>query len=423
MGLAVLDQLQWRRRPAYYGWTIVFVTALCMACVFASSTATLPLIYGPVIEEFGWSRTQTTLMFTSKKLVSAGIALCLVGPLYEWFGLRRVTIAAFVVSGAAMPAFLWVDSLWSYYAAGIVLGMGVTTAFVAANVLVSRWFTRNQGFAVGAMLAGTSVGGLIAPLVYNWLEPAFGWRGAFAMLSLGIWLVALPLYIAKAKEQPDPDEALFEQPVGHSPDAANSSEYGLRANLRRPRFWLIALSLLLLAGTDAGLMQHMALFLEYDADLSSSATAAALSAAIGLGVVAKIGAGWVFDRYSMNGVVMWCLLVALSVALALMISHPITILLFVVVRGVAHGGLMLAPAVIARHCYPPRVMHLTLPTLMGMWALGTAAGPLLPATLYDWQGSYSTAFMIFIGFGIVAALALTRVRMLIGTSDAASARA
>jgi OFA family oxalate/formate antiporter-like MFS transporter len=425
LGLAVLEQLQARRRSAYRGWTIVFVASVCMACVFSSSTSTLPLIYGPVIEEFGWSRTEATFLFTSKRLVSAVAALFLIGPLYERFGLKRVTIAAFVVSGAAMAAFLWVDSLWSYYAAGIVLGVGVTTAFVAANVLVSRWFVRNQGLAVGVMLAGASVGGLVAPSLYAWLEPALGWRGAFAMLSLGIWLVALPLFVAKAKDEPSVEETLAEQSPAdaRAATATTSNEPLLRAELRRPTFWVIALSLLLVAGTDAGLMQHSALLLEYDAGLSTSAVAAALSAAIGLGVAAKICAGWVFDRYSLNGVALWCVLLALSVVLALTLADSITLLLFIGLRGIAHGGLMLAPAAVARHCYPPRMMHLTLSTFMGVWALGTALGPLVAAALYDWHGSYSIAFMILIGCSIVAALALAGVRTFLEPPMAAGGHA
>jgi MFS family permease len=413
MGLAVSERLHLKGTYAYPGWTIVLVAFVCMALVFASSTAAMPLLYGPIIEEFGWSRTQATLMFTYKNIASAVAALFFVGPLCGRFGLRRVTIGAFVTTGLAMVSFLWVNSIWSYYAAGVALGIGVATAFIAAKVLVSRWFIRNQGLALGVTLAGTSVGGMIAPLLYVMLDENVGWRLAFAALSLGIWCIALPLYLAKAKEDPSEEDLLLETRTDLA--MARGADDGVpdesfRALLLTPMFWLIAVSLFLIAGADAGLMQHTILFLEHDAGLSTSIAAAALSGALGLGVIAKIGAGWVYDRYSLRGISIWYVLLGISVALVFSVSGVLTLALFACVRGIAHGGLMLGPAVIAKHCYGPRLMHMTVSVFMGVWALGAALGPVIPALFYDMQGTYKNGFALLIGLCFIAALALTRVR-------------
>lgn len=409
MSRAVIEQLAWKRIASYRGWTMVFVAFACMVFVFASSTSTMPLLYGPVIDEFGWSRTQTTLMFTYKKLASAFVALVLIGPLCAWFGLRRVTLGACAVSGLAMVSFLWVDSLWSYYAAGVVLGLGVTTTFVTVSILVGRWFMANHGLAIGVTLAGGSVGGFVAPLAYAGLEGVLGWRGAFAALSLGIWAIAIPLYFAKAKDDPSGDDTLVErmEPSPRSDDATAGAGFG--TELRKPAFWLVALTLLLIAAVDAGLMQHTPLLLERDAGMTKGLVAAALSAMIGLGVAAKAGAGWVYDRYSLGGLKVFCVLLAVSVALALVVSSAEMLALFVVVRGIVHSALMLAPAIVARLCYEPRFGHLVLPAFAGVSALGTALGPTVPAALYDGSGTYTTAFLIYIGACGVAVLALSAV--------------
>lgn len=418
MELFVLPPRRWlqlRQAAAYKGWGTVFVSFVCIALVFASSTAAMPLIYGPVIDEFGWSRTKATLVFTYKNAASAMTALCLVGPMCERFGLRRVTVGAFVTTATAMVSFLWVSSIWGYYLAGIALGAGVSATFVTAKILVSRWFNRNQGLALGMMLAGTSVGGMLAPLAYAWLESALGWRAAFAGLSLGIWAIALPLYLAKADENPTAADLRLEPGFRHHFRPRAAPEHAsLRAHvggmIAQPAFWLIVSSLLLVAAADAGVMQHTALFLERDVGLTTSAAAAALSGIFALGLVAKIGAGSFYDRYSLKGISVWYILLALSIALAFSVTGALTLIVFAAMRGIAHGGLMPEPAIIAKHCYGPHLLHMTISMFIGIWALGAAFGPVLLSLLYDAQGTYRNGFLLLIVFSVIAAIMLSRVR-------------
>lgn len=418
MELFVLPPRRWlqlRQSAAYKGWGIVLVSFVCIALVFASSTAAMPLIYGPVIDEFGWSRTEATLVFTYKNAASAVAALFLVGPLCERFGLRRVTVGAFVTTATAMLSFLWVSSIWTYYVAGIALGAGVSATFVTAKILVSRWFNRNQGLALGMMLAGTSVGGMMAPLAYASIESTLGWRAAFAGLSLGIWAIALPLYLVKADENPTAEDLRLEpgfkprrraEPV---PEHASARAHFV-GMIAQPAFWLIVLSLLLVAAADAGLMQHTALFLERDVGLTTGAAAAALSGMFALGIVAKIGAGCFYDKYSLKGISLWYILLAVSIALAFSVTGALTLIVFAAMRGIAHGGLMLEPAVVAKHCYGPRLLHLTISIFIGVWAVGAALGAILLSLLYDAQGTYRIGFLLLIVFSVIAAVILSRVR-------------
>lgn len=414
MHLAIRERFQLNGARPYPGWTMVFVSSVCLASVFTASTATMPLLYGPVIDEFGWSRTQVTLLFTCKSIASALAALLLAGPICERFGLRCLSIGAFIVTAAGMTLFVWVDSLWTYYFAGIVLGIGVAGTFISSKLLVSRWFFRNQGFAIGVMLGGAAFGSLCYPIVFTLLEQALGWRAAFAALSLGVWLVALPLYLAKAKESPSDAEVLKETSQTHAaPSGSADSEptrEGFAALLQGQTFWLIAVSLLLAAAADAGLMQHTALYLERESGLATTTAAAAISGMLGLGFVAKAGAGWVFDRLSLKGIRIWYVLLALSIALTFSVTGTVTLIVFAFMRGIAHGGLMSEPAVVARHCYGPRLMNITVSTFVGLWAIGASLGPLLLSLLYDSQGTYRNGLILLIAAAILAAAALSRVR-------------
>lgn len=395
---------------------MVSVGFVCIVFVFGASTAVMPLIYGPVMDEFGWSRTEATLMFTYKNATSAVIALFLLGPMLERLGLRTVMLGSFVVTGIGMGSFVWIDSLWSYYLAGSIMGLGITTTIIGTNVFVSRWFVRNQGLAVGITLAGTSAGGMFFPFLAAALIDAFGWRFALASLSLGIWGIALPLYLWKAEENPSEADVL--QETGPDlPDAGSRRGIGAAELdgkfadlLRGSTFWAIAASLLIVAAADAGVFQHTALFLERDAGLSSTLAAASISGTFGLGIIAKIGAGKFYDALSIRGVSIWYVLLAVSIALAFPVSGILTLALFTAVRGIAHGGVVPETAIVAKHCYGPRLMNMTLPVFTGIWAVGAGLGPVLLSLFYDTLGSYRGGLVLFIVLCLAAAALMCKVQ-------------
>ena len=103
-----------RTFASYEGWTMVAIAFLCVAFGFGASTATMPLIYSDVMKEFGWTRTETTLIFTYKNIAGAAMAMFLVGPLFVRFGLRPVMLGSIIITGLGMISFLWVHSLLSF---------------------------------------------------------------------------------------------------------------------------------------------------------------------------------------------------------------------------------------------------------------------------------------------------------------------
>src|SRR5690606_4312111 len=239
----------------------------------------------------------------------------------------------------------------------------------------SRWFYRNQGLAVGLALTGASVGGMVFPVLTVSLIESVGWRAAMASLSLFIWLVALPIYLWKAKEEPSLGDLGPEVDAAHpggagiraaSREAPPSSEQGVSAICRTKTFWMIAAALLFAAAADAAITQHTPLLLGA-AGISPRLVAVGLSTMFAFGIVGKIVAGRLYDARSVGGMALWNVLLAVSIALALPVAGVATLFAFAVVRGLAHGGLVPKPAVLTKHCYGPELMSSVLPVLMGVW--------------------------------------------------------
>lgn len=386
---------------------MVFIGIICMMITFGIPISVLPLIYNEVMREFHWTMTQATFAFSLKQWTMAVLSLLVVAPFVEKLGLRAMMVTSCVVTGAAMMSFLFINSIWSYNAAVLSLGFGQAFTIIGVKLLISRWFTRRQGFAVGIALAGSSFGGAIFPLLFTALSSGYGWRMAMAGLSLSIWLVVLPAYLLIARENPTAEDVAPEAIRGDKAMIAamiRQADNGpnIRQILSHPAFWCAGLGIALISAVDGGMFQHTALYVEKDLHFGKGAAAGAISITFALGVFAKIGAGWVFDKLSIRGVQAWWLLVVVAALMALTVEGAMTLAMFVVVRGVAHGGLVTDSPVIAKHSYGTRELNKVLPFFTFFLGVGGGLGPLLLAIAHDHYHSYTVGFLAAAALGAVA---------------------
>jgi MFS family permease len=392
-------------------WWIVVAGFLSIVFTFGVPTMMMPVIYSPLIDEFGWSRTQVTFVATLKFGAGAVFGIFF-GALVDRFSIRRIVMLASITSGVAMASFLLVQSLWQYYLAGLVLGLGSIAVMIAVKVLVSRRFMRRQGFAIGAALLGTSVAGTFTPVLARALIEQYGWRMTVALLSVGIWTIALPTFLAIVKDAekesagPEPEVAL---PPARAEQLA-AAEMEFSEVVRSRSFWMIGLALMLIGFVDQAMGQHLVLYLERDVGLGLSVAATTLSAVFFVSIVGKLGFGWLYDKLSVHGVMLCYFLMAVAVILAFPVQLLPVLIAFTVVRGLAHGGAIVDIPVLSKHCFGPKVLGKTIGVLTACVTVGFALGPPVVGYIHDVQGSYRNAFLLLIGVSIAAGLALLGVK-------------
>jgi MFS family permease len=415
-GMAVTTPLQ---RGLYRGWWMVLIGFLCIAFASSAPPAALPLIYPEVMKEFGWQTTAATSIYFWKQIASALLALFVVGPMIERLGLRATMVFLCVCTALGMMTFLLVEDKFTYYLSGFLFGMGGTTILVPVKVLVSRWFNRNQGLAVGLVMLGMSVGGILVPLIGTALIQLIGWRAAFASLSLGIWLVALPLYLWKANDKPTEADLLREATGKKEVDprladnlraAEVSTTFG--EIVRSPMFLAIGVGLFMVGMIDTGMLQHTILYMKEEAHLSPAVAAATLSGTFAIGVAAKLIAGKAYDLWSVRGIQLWYAMLGVSILMVFWVSDLRTAIFFTIFRGIAHGGLVSEMAVMAKHCYGPRQLNRTFPVMTGIYGMGAAIGPLFLSLMHDKFHTYDYGFAVFAVMAFSASALLFLVRPL-----------
>jgi len=381
-------------------WVVLLIAFLLVFISFGVPNFSLPWIYKPAMEEFGWSNAQVNGISTSKFLVGALAALGM-GIMIDKVGGKLSVLLGTLSGGAAMATFLAATNLPVYYLAGGLLGLSASSIVAAMKVVVSRLVHINQGMAIGIVLGGTSAGQFVMPLLWaHYLEAGVNWRTIFAFLSLGSFLISTPLWIIFMSRKGEKQDIINAGSKGHTEGLTMWGHF--KEVCQEKGFWLLAASIFLVSAVDQAMMQNYVSFLRIDRGMRYQDFKWLVSLVTFLAISGKIFSGWIYDRYSIPGIRVFYFLLGVSVILALPVQGIMTLTLFLVVRNIAHGGMIVEAPVITKHYLGPRNLGMTIGIVSVFVNLGFAAGPPLLGWLFDQTGNYTLGFTIYSGVALLA---------------------
>ncbi|MCH7853537.1 MAG: MFS transporter [Proteobacteria bacterium] len=387
-------------------WRMLAIAFACLLFAFSAPLIALPFLFGSIMEEFGWTREQVTLLASAKYATGAVFSI-ITGRFIDVIGVRRTLIFVSTVGALAMVSFLWTPNLTVYYLSGILLGIAAPGTIVAVKVLISRTFHASQGTAMGMVMIGTSIGSIIFPIAITALIAAVGWRLAIATLSLGIWCITLPLLLFCCNEQ----SFGFSQKDVEGGTAQHHIAWSALGNLMlKGDFWLIALAVMMAGFVDQAIMQHQVLYLTIDLEMKATFVAGIVSAIGLVGIAGRIVVGTVFDKASSKGVSLMYLVLAVACLFALGLLNPYVLAAFIVFRAVGHSAVLLDTTVLTKHRFGLANIGVLLGIYTAMVNIGFALGPWVVARMYEVNGSYTAAFVLCAVVGVAAAAILMPVR-------------
>ena len=386
---------------------MLLVAFACLLFAFSAPAFFVPFLYPEVILEFGWTREQAVLLASSKYLTGSIVAI-VVGRFIDIIGVRRVLITVSVLGGLALLSLLWTSGLASYYVAGVMLGFSGSGTMVAIKVLVSRTFHAAQGTAMGIALLSTSLGAVLVPFAATWLMAAYGWRLGSALLSAGVWLVALPMMIFFLTDRSFDQRSAAERGDSAAPVAVDWSVVRQFASQRA--FWLIFFAVFAAGFVDQSLIQHQVLYLREDLGLGATVVASTVSAIGLVAFVTRPFVGSLFDGWSNRGVSVSYVALGAACVLAVGALNPLVLSLFVLFRAVGHSAVLLDTLVLAKHTFGLTQIGILIGIYTAAVNIGFAAGPPVVARLYMITGSYVVPFLLCAVVAALAAAVLLPVR-------------
>jgi len=408
-----------KKPKVFYGYWILSVTFLCACITSGSGVYAFSLFVKPLQVDFNWSRGEIMFAFTLLLLV-VGLASPFVGRVVDRYGAREVISIGVLVVGLGFVLLSVMNNLWYFYLGYAVIGGGMAAAgLVPTTAVVSNWFKKRRGTAIGIMAAGIGAGGLtLAPLVGGYLIPNFGWRASYLAMALLTWIL-IPFTFLVIKTKPA-DMGLYPDGIDAS-EAVAGTEVSLSASrgltlrmaLATSTFWLIAVSFLLHLFSQMGTVQSQVPHLE---DIGfSAATAATTLGGIGLGsLIGKFGFGWLCDRIQAKyacsigiGLQLAGIIVLMNIGPA---SSLATIWLYVILFGLGVGGWLPTLSMLISTNFGLASYGAIFGFVTLIREIGTATGPLMAGYMYDAMNTYSWVFIIFLALYAIAMPAVLAVR-------------
>tara|TARA_R110002096_G_scaffold426421_1_gene636189 strand:+ start:81459 stop:82652 length:1194 start_codon:yes stop_codon:yes gene_type:complete len=380
--------------------------------IFGVPTVMLPLLYGPMNEEFGWSRSDVTIL-ASAKFISGAIAAFFAGQFIQRFGARVTTLITSLIVGLTMICFVFITELWHLAVIGSFLGLGSISLVITVKVIVSRWFHGRIGLALGLALLGTSAAGSTLTFVLEPLLIEYGWRTAVAILSASIWFFALPFFLFIARERPEDigikTEGIKSDNKTHE-ESLPAQFLDFAATVKGKTFIAMSVGVFLIGFVDQGMLQHTVEYIDKDAGLGRELARWTFSTIMLISILGKVCFGWVFDKIAIKGVMICYLTIGLGVILAFPVGGMETLLVFCIARGISHGGTIVDVPYMCRQAFGPEILPRTVGTMTMILSAGFAAGPYVMGALYERSGSYDSAFYLCIALSLVATASLIFVR-------------
>ena len=413
------------RTPFYYGWVILGAAGSAMFVRNAAASLTIAVFVYPLSEELGWSRT-----LISGAAAAGGLAATfmspMVGRLIDRYGARTVLTVSILLLCASTMLLRWSDITLTVMGATIpwVFYIGYATGRVifsspvqiGAAVVVSRWFIRLRGRTNGILNMSHSVGMVLFPLIASIIIVQSGWRDAWFVLSVLVFVAALLPVAILISERPEdlglrPDGGLEDDSEGDEDstaqsDVAEEPEWTAEEAKRTATLWLIALATGLLFLMQAGTNTHSAAFFQ-DQGLGAVIAGFGISFnAIFLGVGSVVW-GVVVEKVPVRFVMAAVALVMAAASFLFTTTNTaVEALAYSAIFGFGLGGMLTVPPVAYADYYGRR----SLGTIRGITepftTFGQAVGVMIPGIVFDYisSESYMPFFFAAGSVGILTAI-------------------
>lgn len=399
---------------SFYGWRIVVVAGIGLCLGYAPIIVySFGVFIKPLTQELHSDRASISLAFTLANLMQS-VSSPLAGRLADRFGTRRVILvsttifASLLVSSHLLSAKL--SSIYVFY--GLLGFVGSGSAPIPYVKVISRWFDRRRGLALGLTMLGIGSGAIVMPILAQRLIAMLGWRSTYTIIGLFVLVVSMPSVAVFLKESPEEIGLLSDGAIvaPHATEKQSSEEGMTWRDARCNRaFWLMVGAFVLVGASVHGCVIHLVPMLS-DQGVASNRVALATSFLGSALLIGRVCSGYLLDRFFAPRVAM-CLFGAAACGIALLRTGAESGLLFpaVFLIGLGMGAEVDIIAYLVGRYFGLRAFGEVYGYAFASYVLAGALGPWLMGVGFDRFASYGSILVGFLLATLLAVVLMSRL--------------
>jgi len=350
-----------------------------------------------ISEDMNWSRGAIQVGVSIMILIAV-ITAPTVGWLIDRYGARRIALISLPLFGITLSGMsLVTDQIWTFYAGWTVMSIfAAGTLPITWTKVVNGWFDDFRGMALGLTLAGTGIAATLAPSYVVWLIDIMGWRNAYVALAFTVMAISLPSVYLLFKEPVESqsgkvnqiDAAISKQPL-------MATGLSVKEALKGYRFWVLSISLLLVAASISGVITNFVPLLT-DKGLSF-ADAARYAGLIGVSVIGgRLVAGFLMDRRwaPMIAAIFLCMPCLAAFILTTGNISPMLLGLSALIVGLAAGAELDLMAFLVSRYFGLKHYGALYGGIYIFFSIGAGLAPAMFGWTYDMFGHYQAVLYI-----------------------------
>ena len=389
----------------FFGWKIVALAFFLDFCAVGYSFQSFPVVVLELSKEFSLSRFLATLPIPLFMIMSS-LFMPFIGRFLDKGAIRSILMTGAMVYGLSLISLYFAFSYISFMLIfTLPMALGVTMmGNISVSKLISLWFRKYTGRALGIASVGVSFAGFVFPNLTSFLLGDLGltWREAYLLFGVLIILINIPVvYLFIVNKPSDINQMPDGEEITDNAEDTSGIDWTITELLKDKNFWILSLVFAIQFCSMMGILSHLTFFSE-GAGWSLSWGAFIFSMYAWPAMFSKVFFGWLVENKmdARVAVSIAILIQAIATLLMIFVDSPEQMVVLVMIFGFGGGSALPLSNILFNQAYTNKSFGKARGAAQPFISIFQISGTLVAARMFDVFGNYELAFLT-LGFILI----------------------